>query len=142
MAIVRSQYPWAAVACSNANFEVSFLSQFSSPLCSCAEVLTPSFSFYVTFCYFQHSDDIEEHLRHLEEVLHSQRRWRLLVSTDANAWSSFCGPQDSYEKGVQVEELFQKFGLHVGMTLCSRLPGCRGVRHSSMSPWRHPKFSA
>ena len=77
------------------------------------EVLTPGFSFYVASCYFQHSDDIEEHLRHLEKVLHSLRGRRLLISINANASSSSWGPQESDERGVQVEELIQAFGLQI-----------------------------
>ena len=69
VATIRSEYPWAAVAVSNANFEIIFLSQLSTPHCSCAEVLTPGFTFYVVSCYFQHNDDIEKHLRHLEKIL-------------------------------------------------------------------------
>ncbi|KAK1117326.1 hypothetical protein K0M31_016700 [Melipona bicolor] len=41
-AAVHSQYPWAAVALSNPNFEIIFVSQLSTPHCPCAEVLTPA----------------------------------------------------------------------------------------------------
>ena len=111
VAAIRSQYPWAAVAVSN--FEISFQFQLSTPHCSCAEVLTPGFTFYVASCYFQHSDDIGMHLRHLERIFHSLRGKRLLISIDANARSSLWGPLGSDERVVQVEELSRSFGLHV-----------------------------
>ena len=103
---IRSQYPWAAVAVSNPNFEIIFLSQLSTPHCSCAEVLTPGFTFYDASCYF-----LTNHLRHLERILHSLRGKRLLISIDANARSSLWGPQSSDERGVQ--KLIRAFGLHV-----------------------------
>ena len=83
VAAIRSQYPWAAVAVSN--FEISFQFQLSTPHCSCAEMLTLGFTFYVASCYIQQSDDIEMHLRLLERILHSLRGKRLLISIDANA---------------------------------------------------------
>ena len=113
MATIRSQYPWAAVAVSNPKFEIISLSQLSIPHCSCAEVLAPGFMFYAVSCYFQHSDAIEKHVRHLEKILHSLRGKRRLISIDANARSSLWGPQSSDERGVQVEELIRAFDLYV-----------------------------
>lgn len=74
----------------------------------CAELLTLGFSFYVASSYSQHSDDIQEHLRHIEKVLYSLRVRRLI---DANA-RSLCSTQNPYEC-VQVEESIQEFGLNV-----------------------------
>ena len=97
VAATRSQYTWAAVAVSNPNFDMLFLSQVNNMHCFCAEVLILGFSFYVASYYFQHSNDIEEHLRHLEKILHSLRGKRLLISIDANARSSSWAPQESDE---------------------------------------------
>ena len=80
----RSQYPWAAVAICNPDYEMCFISQLNSH-CASVEVLAPGFSFYVVSCYFQHHDEIEEHHRHPENVLCTLRGKRLLVSLDANA---------------------------------------------------------
>ena len=84
VATARSQYPWGAVAICNPDYEICFVSQLSNSHCTSVEVLAPGFSFYVVSCYFQHRDEIEEHLKHLEKVLIAQRGKRLLVSVDAN----------------------------------------------------------
>jgi exonuclease III len=88
VAAVRSQRPWAAVAISNSNLGILFVSQLSTTHCICADVQAPNFSFYVASCYFQYSDEIEKYLRHLEMVCHLLRGKRLLVALDANARSS------------------------------------------------------
>lgn len=113
VAAVRAQRPWAAVAVCNPAFQMTFVSQLSTTHCVCVEVLAPSFSFYVVSHYFQWSDDIEEHLRHLATVLRSLRGQRVLVSLDANARSSLWGPQETNRRGAQLEELIREFGLHV-----------------------------
>lgn len=113
VAAVRSQRPWAAVAISNPNLDMLFVSQLSTTHCVCAEVQAPGFSFYVASCYFQYSDEIEEHLRHLEKVCHSLRGKRLVIAVDANARSSLWGPQETDERGAQFEDLIRAFGLQV-----------------------------
>jgi len=90
-----------------------FISQLSNTHCVCVEVQAPSFSFYVVSCYFQYSDDIEEHLRHLEAVYHSLRGKRLLVALDANARSSLWGPQKTDGRGERLVDLIRAFGLHI-----------------------------
>ena len=41
----RSQYPWAAAAIGNTDYEICFVSQLSNSHCSSVEVLAPGFSF-------------------------------------------------------------------------------------------------
>lgn len=113
VAAVRSQRPWAAVAVSNPEVEMLFVSQLSTTHCVCAEVQAPGFSFYVASCYFQYSDEIEEHLRHLEKVCHSLRGKRLIVAVDSNARSSLWGPQETDERGAQLEDLIRSFSLQI-----------------------------
>ena len=113
VAAVRSQKPWAAVAICNPNIDMLFVSQLSTTHCVCVEVQAPNFSFYVVSCYFQYSDEIEKHLRHLEMVCHSLRGKRLLVAVDANARSSLWGPQETDERGAKFEDLIRAFGLQV-----------------------------
>lgn len=113
VAAVRSQHPWAAVVVCNPRLDILFVSQLSTPHCACAEVQAPGFSFYVASCYFQYSDDIEKHLKHLEMVFYSLRGKRLIVAVDANARSSLWGPQETDEKGALFEELIRAFGLSV-----------------------------
>lgn len=113
IAAVRSQRPWAAVVNYNPEFEILFVSQLSTTHCACAEVQAPNFSFYVVSCYFQYSDEIEEHLRHLEMVFHSLRGKRVLVAVDANARSSLWGPQETDERGAKFEDLIRAFGMQV-----------------------------
>lgn len=113
VAAVSSQRPWAAVALCNDLLELTFVSQLSTTHCVCAEVLAPGFSFYVASLYFQFSDEIEEHLRHLEVVFRSLRGKRLLVSVDANARSSLWGPQSTDDRGAQLEDLIRSYGIEV-----------------------------
>lgn len=113
VAAVRSQRPWAAVAVCNPRLEMLFVSQLSTTHCVCVEVQAPELSFYVVSCYFQHSDEIEEHLRHLETVCRSLRGKRLLIAADANARSSLWGPQDTDERGAKFEDLIRAFGFQV-----------------------------
>lgn len=113
VAAVRSQRPWAAVAISNPNFQMLFVSQLSTTHCVCVEVQAPGFSFYVASCYFQYSDEIEGHLRHLEMVLRTLRGKRLLIAVDSNARSSLWGPQRSDERGEKFEELIRASDMHV-----------------------------
>jgi len=113
VAAVRSQRPWAAVAISNPNLDMLFISQLSNTHCVCVEVQAPGFSFYVVSCYFQYSDEIEKHLRHLETVCHSLRGKRLLVALDANARSSLWGPQRTDERGAKLADFIRAFGLQV-----------------------------
>ena len=88
VAAVRLERPWAMVAISNPRLQMIFVSQLSTTHCVCAEVQAPGLSIYVVSCYFQYSDEIEGHLRHLEKVFHSLRGERLIVAVDANARSS------------------------------------------------------
>lgn len=113
VAAVRTERPWAAVALCNPDYNLLFVSQLSTTHCVCAEVQAPSFSFYVVSHYFQWSDDIGEHLRHLAMVLRSLRGKRVLIALDANARSALWGPQESNERGTQVERLIQEFDLRV-----------------------------
>lgn len=113
VAAVRSARPWAAVALCNPNFQMIFISQLSTTHCVCAEVQAPGCSIYVVSYYFQWSDDIEQHLRHLEMVLRSLMGKRILIALDANARSSLWGPQTTNSRGEKLEELIRAFGLHV-----------------------------
>ncbi|KMQ90177.1 reverse transcriptase [Lasius niger] len=113
VAAVRSQRPWAAVAVCNPKFQIMFVSQLSTTHCVCAEVQAPGFSFYVASCYFQYSDKIEEHLRHLEAVFHSLRGKRLIVAVDANARSSLWGSQETDDRGAKLEDLVRAYGIEV-----------------------------
>ena len=80
-----------------------FVSQLSNSHCYSVEVLAPGFSFYVVSCYFQHRNEIEEHLRHHEIVLIALRGKRIVVSLYTNARSSLWGPESSDERGVFLE---------------------------------------
>lgn len=113
VAAVRRGAPWASVAVCNPAFKMLFISQLSTAHCVCAEVLAPGFSFYVVSHYFQFSDDIEEHLRHLGMVLHALRGKRVFISLDANARSSQWGRQETNERGARLERLIQDFGLEI-----------------------------
>lgn len=130
VAAVRSQRPWAAVAISNPNLGMLFVSQLSTTHCVCVEVQAPDFSFYVVSCYFQYSDEIEKHLRHLETVCHSLRGKRLLVAIDANARSSLWGPQSTDERGAILEDFIRAFGLQV-LNDAAQPPTFSTVRGSS-----------
>jgi len=77
------------------------------------EVQTPSFSFYVVSCYFQYSDEIEEHHRHLEMVFRSLRGESLIIGVDANARSSLWGRQETDDRGAKFEDLIRAFGMFV-----------------------------
>jgi len=76
VAAVRSQTPWAAVAVSNPNLGLLFVSQLSTTHCVCAEVQASNFSFYVASCYFQYSEDIDRHIRHTSKkcALHLEEK--------------------------------------------------------------------
>ncbi|XP_026830320.1 uncharacterized protein LOC113563197 [Ooceraea biroi] len=113
IAAVRSHHPWAAVATCNPNWDMLFVSQLSTTHCACAEVRAPGFSFHVASCYFQYSDEIEMHLRHLETVFHSLRGKRILVAVDANARSSLWGPQRTDERGAKFEDRIRANGMCV-----------------------------
>lgn len=113
IAAVRSEKPWAAVAICNSSFHMTFISQLSTTHCACAEVLAPGLSLYVVSHYFQPSDDIEGHLRHLGMVLHSLRGKRVIVALDANSRSPLWGPQRADRRGVQVERLIREFAFEV-----------------------------
>jgi len=76
-------------------------------------VQAPGFSFYVASCYFQYSDEIEGHLRHLEMVLRTLRGKRLLIAVDSNARSSLWGSQRSDERGEKFEELIREFNMQI-----------------------------
>jgi hypothetical protein len=76
-------------------------------------VQAPNFSFYVASCYFQYSDEIEKHLRHLKMVCHSLRGKRLLVALDTNARPSLWSPQRTDKRGAKLEDLIRAFGLQV-----------------------------
>ena len=113
VAAVSSQRPWAAVALCNDLLDLVFVSQLSTTHYACAEVLAPGFSFYVASLYFQFSDEIEGHLRHLEMMFQSLRGKRLLVSVDANARSSLWGPQSTDDRGAKFEDLIRSSGMEV-----------------------------
>jgi len=76
------------------------------------EVQAPSF-FYVVSCYFQYSDEIEEHLRHLEMVFRSLRGERLIIGVDANVRSSLWDPQETDDRGAKFEALIRAFSMFV-----------------------------
>lgn len=113
VAAVRSERPWAAVAVCNPEFQITFISQLSTAHCVCAEISMPGFSFYVVSHYFQFSDEIEVHLRHLEAVLHTLRGRKVLVSLDANARSPMWGPGRADDRGVKLEELINSLDFEV-----------------------------
>ncbi|XP_035736359.1 uncharacterized protein LOC118447918 [Vespa mandarinia] len=66
---IRDERPWSAVAVTSPNIALLFISQLSTQHCVCAEVQAPGSSFYIVSHYFQYSDEIEEHLRHLESFV-------------------------------------------------------------------------
>lgn len=111
VAAVRHEDPWAIVASCNPEFKIIFISQLSTAHCVCAEVLTPGFSFYVVSHYFQYSDDIELHLKHLATVLHALRGKRVLVALDSNARSSMWGPQETNDRGRKLERFILASGV-------------------------------
>lgn len=113
VAAVRSQRPWAAVAVCNPQFQMVFVSQLSTTHCACVEVQAPGLSYYVVSCYFQYSDDIEGHLRHLETVLRTLRGERIIVAVDANARSSLWGSPETDERGAKFEDLVRACGMRV-----------------------------
>lgn len=113
VAAIRSHRPWTMVAVSNPQLQLTHISQLSTTHCVCAEIQTPSISFYVVSCYFQYKDEIEIHLRHLETVLYSLRGQRFIVSVDANARSSLWGPQRTDERGNKFEDLISAHGLEI-----------------------------
>lgn len=110
MAAVLTQYPWAVIAVSNPNFDVSFVSQHNTPYCLLADVLNPGFPVQVSFFYVQHSDDTE---KHLEKGFHALRGMRLLISINVMAMSSLWDVPCSDNGGVQFEELIRGFGLQL-----------------------------
>ena len=63
--------------------------------------------------YFQWSDDIEKHLRHLETVLLLLRGKRVLVAADANERSHLWGPKDqrANSRGRKLESLINSFEI-------------------------------
>ena len=112
----RDSKPWAAIAVTNPNLEVLKISQLCTPHCACAEIVAPSFSFYVVSQYFQFGDmenDREEHLRHLEQVAHSLRGRRLVIGMDCNAESSLWSPKGTNGHGANIEPIIQTYNLIV-----------------------------
>ena len=113
VAAVRSERPWALVVISNPRLQMIFVSQLSTTHCMYAEVQAPGLSIYVVSCYFQYSDEIEGHLRHLEKEFHSLRSERLIVAVDDNAQSSLWGSPETDERGKKFEIFIRAFGLEV-----------------------------
>lgn len=113
VAAVRSERAWATVVLCNPAFQMLFVSQLSTAHCVCAEVQAPGFSFYVVSHYFQHRDDIEVHLRHLDMVLRTLRGKRVIVALDSNAKSALWGSPVTDERGVQLEDLIRASGMDI-----------------------------
>ena len=105
--------PWAAIAVTNPQLEIIKIPQLSNQHCVCAEIIAPSFSFYVVSHYFQFSGDREEHLRHLEKVVRSLRMKRLLIGMDCNAESSLWSPRDTDDNGANIAAMIQETDLIV-----------------------------
>ena len=105
--------PWAAIAVTNPQLEILKISQLSNQHCVCAEIIAPSFSFYVVSHYFQFSGDREEHLRHLEKVVRSLRGKRLIIGMDCNAESSLWSPRDTDDNGANIAAMIQETDLIV-----------------------------
>lgn len=80
-------------------------SWLSTTHCMCAEIRASGFSFYAVSCYFQIKDAIEEHLQHLETILHSLRGEKIVIGMDANARSTLWGSLHTDEKDAQLEAL-------------------------------------
>ena len=127
VAAVRLERPWAMITISYPRLQMIFVSQLSTTHCVCAEVQAPGLSIYVVSCYFQYSDEIEGHLRHLEKVFHSLRGERLIMAVDANARLSLWGSRRlTKEKGRSFKIFIRAFGLkiinefHQGLTFETR----------------------
>ncbi|XP_063994832.1 uncharacterized protein LOC135172609 [Diachasmimorpha longicaudata] len=112
IAACSTERPWAAVVACNSIVEIAYVSQLSTAHCICAEARVPGGSFFVVSSYFQYSDDIEIHLRHLEKVLSCLRCRHILVAADANAQHSLWSPR-STDCGVLLGALIESFGLRV-----------------------------
>lgn len=113
VAAVTADRPWAAVAVCNPAFQILLISQLSTTHCACAEVRAPGFSFYAVSCYFQYSEEIEEHLRHLAKVFRFLRGERILVGMDANARSPLWGDRKLDEKGAKLQEFIRACGCNI-----------------------------
>lgn len=61
--------PGAGILMYNRAYKTAVLSQFTTPYCVVAEVVTPCSTFYFVSCYFKFCEEIEVHLAHLRGVL-------------------------------------------------------------------------
>lgn len=68
-------------------------------------------SFYLVSGYFQPKDDIQTHLKSLDEILSIIGREKALVCIDSNARSSLWGSRQTDERGREMEDFISENGL-------------------------------
>lgn len=103
--------PKAAIMSVKDEVNMVILRHLTTEHCVCAQVNTPSGSFYAISSYFQFSDSVEPYLNHLGLVLEALKGERYIISIDANAKSPMWGGRVLDERGIAVEEFIGQHGL-------------------------------
>lgn len=105
--------PKAAIMSAKEEVNMIVLRHLTTEHCVCAQVNTPSGSFYAISSYFQFADSVEPHLNHLGSVLEALRGERYIISIDANAKSPSWGGSVTDHRGEAVEELIWQYDLRL-----------------------------
>lgn len=105
--------PWAAIVSTSRGLTILRLQHLSNAYCVCIEISIGIRSVYFISAYFRFSENIDDHLQHLDSVLRQLRGRKVVLGIDSNAKSHqwYSGKVDN--RGRKLEAFLAEHNLLV-----------------------------
>jgi len=104
-----------AISIHNENIDVVKLTQFCDSHCTCVEIQSNVGSFYLINIYAQYSEQIEQHLDKIEQIITdlgtNQSHKKIIITGDFNARSVMWHDRLTDDNGKKLEDFISRNGL-------------------------------